>query len=104
MQNNDFRAKQFMPFDSLKGFYELIKNEEIIKQNKKSLFEDFYNYLDNQLKKLKKGDNVLIEYYYNDEYIQTSGTIKKIDEINKCIYVLNSKILFDDIIKIKLTK
>ena len=50
MQNNDFRAKQFMPFDSLKGFYELIKNEEIIKQNKKSLFEDFYNYLDNQLK------------------------------------------------------
>lgn len=104
MQNNDFRAKQFMPFDSLKGFYDLIKTEEIIIKNKKSLSDDTYNYLDKQIKKIQKGDNISIEYYYRQDYIVTNGIVKKIDEINKCIYILNSKINFDDIINITLCK
>ena len=29
MENNDFRAKQFLPFDALKGFYDAIKEENI---------------------------------------------------------------------------
>ena len=45
MQDNDFRAKQFMPFDSLKGFYDMIRYEEITKKNKKELSDDSYNYL-----------------------------------------------------------
>ena len=101
MQNNDFRAKQFMPFDSLKGFYDLIRIEEIEKQNRKSLSDDSYNYLDSQIKQIKKGDTIFIEYYYNEDYIQTTGIIKKIDNINKCIYILQSKINFEDIMNIK---
>ena len=102
MQNNDFRAKQFMPFDSLKGFYDLIKNQENCSKSKISLLDDYNDYLDEQLKKIKKGDNISVEHYYNEDYIQTNGIIKKIDTIDRCIYVLDSKILLDDIIKIKL--
>ena len=100
MQNNDFRAKQFMPFDSLKGFYEMIRYEEKIKNDKKTLSEDSLSYLNEQLNQINKGDIVSIEYYYNEDYIRTNGSIKKIDKINKCIYILNSKINFDDILNI----
>ena len=37
MQSNLNRAKQFLPFDSLKGFYELIEKEE--KQKEKQISE-----------------------------------------------------------------
>lgn len=40
MQSNLNRAKQFLPFDFLKGFYDLIEKEEKLKDNKKELSED----------------------------------------------------------------
>ena len=101
MQNNDFRAKQFMPFDALKGFKEALKLIEKQKQDKKILSEDNTSSLNNKLKKLKKNDNVTIKYYSGMEYIETSGKIKKIDTINKSIYILNSKIDIEDIIDIE---
>ena len=83
MQNNDFRAKQFMPFDSLKGFYDMIRYQEINKKNKKELLDDSYNYLNEQIKTINKGDIVTINYYHNINYINTTDTVKKIDNINK---------------------
>lgn len=100
MQNNDFRAKQFMPFDSLKGFYDMIRYEEITKKNKKELSDDSYNYLNEQIKTINKGDIVTINYYHNIDYINTTDIVKKIDNINKKIYLKNSIISFDDIVNI----
>ena len=37
---NKERAKIFMPFDALKGFREMLQNQEIIKVEKKELSED----------------------------------------------------------------
>lgn len=102
MNNNDFRAKQFMPFDSLKGFYDMIRYQEINKKNKKELLDDSYNYLNEQIKTINKGDIVAINYYHNIDYINTTDTVKKIDNINKKIYLKNSIISFDDIIDIKI--
>ena len=102
MQNNDFRAKQFMPFDALKGFKEAIKMMEIKKTSKKELLDDRINNLNNKIKLLNKNSNVLIKYYSGIDYIETSGNIKKVDDVNKCIYILNSKIFFDDILDIEL--
>lgn len=104
MENNDFRAKQFLPFDALKGFYDAIGYENIIKKDKKILSEDMLTNLDKKLNSLKKGDNVLIKYYYNFDYIETSGIIKKIDKVYKKIYILNSAIDISDVIDIKIYK
>ena len=100
MQDNDFRAKQFMPFDSLKGFYDMIKYQEITKKNKKELSDDSFNYLNEQIKNITKGDTISINYYYNLDYISTTDIVKKIDNINKKIYLKNSIISFDDIVNI----
>ncbi len=103
MQSNLNRAKQFLPFDSLKGFYELIEKEEKQKDDKKELSEDNLNDINKTILSIKKIDNVLIKHYHNVNYIETIGKVKKIDKANKIICLNNSKILFDDIIKIEKT-
>ena len=102
MQNNSNRAKQFMPFDALKGLKEEIKRREIIKENKKILSKEQNNYLDNIIKSLKKNNLVKIKYYKELNYIETIDKIKKIDNIYKKIYLSNTIINFDDIITIKI--
>ena len=97
MQN---RAKEFMPFDALKGFKEALKKVEKIKEDKKELSEDIFSELNDKLKTLKKGDYVILEHFNDMNYIKTKGIVKKVDYINKVIYVDNSKISFDDIIYI----
>ena len=101
MENNDFRAKQFLPFDALKGFYDAIKEESVERKDKKTLSEDMFLKLNKKLNSIKKGDQVLIKYYLDLDYIETSGTIKKIDKIYKKIYLLNSVIDIEDIIDIE---
>jgi len=101
MQNRVDRAKQFLPFDALSGFRDYLNNAEKIKQEKKVLSDDIENYINNELLKLKKGDSVVIKYFYGIEYLEISGIIKKIDNVEKCIYLLNSKIDFEEILYIR---
>ncbi len=101
MQSNLNRAKQFLPFDSLKGFYELIEKEEKLKDNKKELSEDTLSDINKTILSINKNDNVLIKHYHNENYIETIGKVRKIDEVNKVIYLDNTKIAFDDVIDIK---
>lgn len=101
MDDKDFRAKQFMPFDALKGFYELIDIEKIIINEKKELSDDMQLVLNNKLKSLSKGDKVIVKYYYNVDYIETLGVVKRIDYIYKKLYIMNSAMNFEDILSIE---
>lgn len=98
MQNN--RASIFAPFDALIGFREALRIVEKQVEDKKDLSEDIFDNLNKKILKLKKGDYVTINYFFIDEYIETSGYIKKIDIVNKMIYLLNTKISFEDILNI----
>lgn len=92
MQNNDFRAKQFLPFDALKGFNEVLKIIELKVDNN--------DYVKESISKLQIGDKVTIKYYLDFEYIETTGIVKKIEK--EKIYLLDSVINFEDIIDIML--
>ena len=102
MQNNINRAKQFMPFDALKGLQDALRLQEKIIENKIELGEDIEKELNEKISSLIKGDNITIKYFYGIEYIETWGIVKKVDEINKNIELLNTKISFDDILDIEL--
>ena len=65
MQNNIERAKQFMPFDALKGFREMLRFVEKQKLEKKDFSSDFLIVLDEKLKNLKKGMNIKVTYYFD---------------------------------------
>ena len=78
MQNNKLdRARQFLPFDALKGFKEMLleKEREIEERRELSL------------------DN-----------IDAIDIIKRIDNVYKKIYLNNKIIDFKDIIKIEIVK
>lgn len=101
MQNKD-RAKLFMPFDALAGFREGLELACKKYNSKKSISEEMENELNEKLKNITKGDKVRITYYYNIDYSEIIGNIKKIDKINREIVLDSSKINFDDILDITL--
>lgn len=98
MQN---RACQFMPFDSLKGFREALKEAETLTEDKKIISNELKESLDRELSNIRIGSKVLIKYYYEFEYIETIDVLKKIDKVYKRIILSNCIISIDDIISIK---
>lgn len=101
MQNNIDRARQFLPFDALKGFREMLLFVEKQKLEKKEFSSDFLNVLNEKLNSLKKGMNIKVTYFYELNYIETCGIVKKVDTVNQTLILLNTKINFDDIMDIE---
>lgn len=99
--NRTARAKQFLPFDALKGLQEALREKEIEYEEKKELSEETLSELDDILNRLEIGDNVTIKYYKNKRYVETFGTITKIDSIKKKIQVnKDNSINISDIVKL----
>ena len=96
------RAKLFLPFDALKGLQEHLRMVEKCVEDKVILSDDLECDLNDKFNSLRVGDSVLIKYYYNLEYIESSGVIKKIDYNNKNIYLMNSVINVDDIVDMQI--
>ena len=91
------RAKQFMPFDALTGFREAIKEKERIRVQKRELSEEEKEELDYNLKQIKKLDMIKVEYYDNEEYVRITGVVTNIDETNRVLKVVDTRISIDDI-------
>ena len=73
------RAKQFLPFSALKGYYTLISKKEKIIEKRKSLSEDELERLQNEFLKIKIGMIVKLKYYVIDHYEEIEGMVSKID-------------------------
>ncbi len=91
------RAKQFMPFASLRGFDEQIRKKERVEIDKKTLTEEEQRVLNEKVLSLKKGDLVKVVYYLYGEYKKTTGVITAIDLTLKNITVVKTKLEFEDI-------
>ena len=98
------RAKIFAPFDALKGFREMLVEEEVIKEPKKELSEDLIIYLSNMINSLEVGMLVEVKHYVlKDEcYKKTIGIFTKLDKVYKKISIVKTKINIEDIIDIKI--
>lgn len=95
------RARQFLPFDALKGFQEALKEKEIEYVEKRELSEDSIEQLSKEISLLLKGDMVKVKYYNNKQYRYIEGTIKKVDSVKKNIVFSDDSIIrFDDIVEI----
>ena len=101
VNNRDFRAKQFLPFDALKGFQEALRKKEIEYIPKKELSEDIKEELGEMLSSLDSGENIRVKYYNISKYEYFLGKVKKIDKIKrKIIFQDASEVKFDNIIEI----
>ena len=102
ISRND-RAKQFLPFDALKGFKEALKEkeDEVEYVDKKELAEEQLDELSKKLDTIEIGNSINIVYYVDNKYKKINGRVKDIDIVNKKIILYeNISINFADILEI----
>ncbi len=95
------RAKQFMPFDALKGFREAVAEKERILVPTRDLSEEQKEELDWKLRQIQKEDVITVEYFHNREYVQVTGMVTWIDDISGTLEIVNTRIAFVDISDLK---
>ena len=88
--NKVARAKQFLPFDALKGLQEALREKEIEYEEKREIAEDTLNELNNKFNQIENGSYVTIKFYKNGKYSEIKGSVTNIDYIKKKIQ-LNKK-------------
>ena len=96
MSNKD-RAKQFLPFNSLKGYYDIIREKEKEITPKRELSDNDLEELSNKLNKIEKNMMVKLRYYDTDRYMDIEGIVSKNDFTYKFIVIVKTKISFNDI-------
>lgn len=96
MSSSD-RAKQFMPFATLRGYYGEVRKKEKIYKERRELLEEEAIELSKKVVEIKKGDVYRILYYEDGGYIETTGAITQIDLTLKTLSVVKKKINFTDI-------
>ena len=97
MASREERARQFLPFDALKGFKKAIKEREKIVVLKKDLSSDMEEFLSYKLNQLRQGIIVKCIYYENNEYIVLEGYVSKVDFVYRFVDIVEKRIYFDDI-------
>lgn len=102
--NRQDRAKQFMPFDALKGLREELKlrEEKRLVIERKTLTEDRVEEISLTLARIKKQTKVQIVFYYNGHYVDLEGDVIDINKAYKYITIGRTKIPFEDIYEIKI--
>ena len=102
--NRVTRAKQFLPFDALKGLQQALREKEIEYEEKKELSEDTLAELNNKFHQLENGKYVKLKYYKNGRYREIKGIITNIDYIKKKIQINKTEnVNICDIIDIQIT-
>ena len=96
------RAKQFMPFDALRGLREAIAAKERVIEPRRYPSEDAIAEINEVLLGLQKGQLVTVVYYgdYEQAYLQLTGPVTKVDLYRENIQVGNNHIDFPEIYKI----
>lgn len=96
------RAKQFAPFDALKGLKEAIAAKERHPEPRKELSEEMIAEMNRTLTELRRGQQVTVVYYgsMEQEYLQLTGTVVKVDPYWKLLQVNRVGIDFDEILQI----
>lgn len=93
------RAKIFAMFDALNGLKDAIAEKERIIVPRKCLGEDMIEEINNQLVQLNKGQIITVVYYgvYEQNYLQCTGPVVKVDGYWSILQVGNISIEFCEI-------
>lgn len=102
--NSVDRAKQFLPFDALKGLREELelREEKMSRVPRHSLSEERMEELSTVLSHIYKGSEIQMTFYRTGHYYDLRGTVANINVIYKYIQIGEEKIHFDDIYSLSL--
>lgn len=100
--NKANRAAQFAPFDALKGLQEALreKEEKHLRVQKAELSEEMAEEISAKLRKLEKGVNVKVTFYYKGHYVTLQGKVTEKSDVFKYLKIDSFKIYYDDLIEV----
>ena len=97
MADNAARAKQFMPFAALRGYYAMVLAKNRVVEPRRELIGDAAERLSRKLGLVKKGMMITVQFYRTDTYDTITGMVTRIDPEYRYITIVKTKIPFDDI-------
>ena len=99
------RAKQFAPFDAMKGLQEALRDREErhARVERHDISEEDIERNSSVLAKLTKGARVTMDYYCAFHDITKEGRITEISTALRYLKLNGEKIFFDDIYCIRIT-
>lgn len=97
--NRADRAKQFAPFDALRGLREaLAKQEEAHeRQEKRELSEEEQASIEQALVELARGDDVEALCFEDGKYVKVVGTVVRVDTNFRYLQIGKGKIAFSNL-------
>ena len=96
---NKERAKQFLPFDSMKGLSEALRKREEQHQRveRHEVDEETQKKVSDILIQLEKGMKVWVSHYANHHDVESKGTVTMIDKIYRVMCIGEARIYFSNI-------
>ncbi len=88
------RARQFVPFAALRGYYDLVHERERIPAPRRELSEDEARELNAVLAQADRGSLVSVTYYDGEAYVTCEGRVSQKDEIYHDLWVIRTRIPF----------
>ena len=96
------RAKIYTPFAALKGFENLIREQENTYDEMPELSDDQYEDLNFAINNIRAGDSITIKYFKDYKIRTLSGSITKLSKEKRYISVNGNMLSFDELIEIDL--
>ena len=95
------RAKIFTPFAALKGFEELIREQENTYDEMPELSDDQYEDLNFAVNNVRIGDMVTVKYFRDHKIRTLFGVVIKLSKEKRFINIKEEKIGFEELIEIE---
>ncbi len=96
------RAHIFHSFDALKGFREMIDQQNQVIVEKRKLSEDELQELDYTIQEVKVGMIIRLVYFNQRNYIEVEGIVAKLNLDTKIIQVVKEKISILNIVELEI--
>lgn len=94
------RAKLFAPFSPVRGLEEALARKERMMTAKKELSDEAASELDAKIRSIRKGMEVSLTFFSEDEYVQATGKVCVIREAERKIKIDDTWVTFEDILDI----
>lgn len=100
------RAKQFAPFDALKGLQKALrlKEYEHDRMVRGDIDDETIDKISKQLQKIKKNDTIYIKYFEDGYYKEFKEKVKRIDVNKREVELEGKTIFFDDLFDLNIIK
>ena len=91
------RARQFMPFAALKGYYDLVREQERVREPRREMTQEHAEELSAKVAGLARGTLVTATYYDADHYERVTGLVARVEPELRTLQVVKTRIGFDDL-------